>query len=194
MATDNNNHDPLRNPQVDYDRSDLSARGILLFLIGLFVVGVFIELVLWGMFHFMARSEILFAQGQQSPMAAQQPSPNQNRPSVLQNTPGVNLDVFPQPRLQTNDAGDMDHFLGAEQELLNIKQPFTDSNGAVHIPISMAMQLIAERGLPVRPNAPPPELNSETGAGNPKILNETPGPLPPGGASATAKPGAEPKQ
>jgi len=31
MATDNTNYDPLRNPQVDYDRSDLSARGILWF-------------------------------------------------------------------------------------------------------------------------------------------------------------------
>jgi hypothetical protein len=48
----------------------------------------------------------------------------------------------------------------------------------------MAMQLIAERGLPVRPKSPPPELNSQTGAGNPEILNETPGSLPAGGAGA----------
>ena len=195
MATDRNNHDPLRNPQVDYERSDLSARGILLFLIGLFVIGIFIELVLWGMFHFMARSEILFAQGQQSPMAVTSTKEAEHRQSVLQNTPGVDLQLFPQPRLQTNDAGEMSQFLVSEQKLLDLKQPFTDANGVVHIPISMAMQLIAERGLPVRPSAPPPDLNTQTGAGNPKILNEQPGPLPPGiGGGAPGKGPAEPKK
>ena len=109
MATDHNTHDPLRNPQVDYDRSDLSPKGILMFLIGLFIVGFFIELVIWGMFRFMARSEVLFAHSQQSPMAASVPkaAPTQGAESVFQNTPGVNLGNFPEPRLQTNDAGDM---------------------------------------------------------------------------------------
>lgn len=195
MATDHNNHDPLRNPQVDYDRSDLSPKGILYFLIGLFITGVFIELVIWGMFRFMAHSEILFAKGQQSPMAAQfQPPPPQKPESVLQNTPQVNLSVFPEPRLQANDAGDMDKFKVSEQNLLEVKQPFTDPSGAVHIPIDMAMQLIVERGLPTRPSAPPPELNTETGAGNPKMLNMQPGPLPPGMGSESGKPAAEPKQ
>ena len=47
-----------------------------------------------------------------------------------------------------------DRFLSSEQELLNPPQPFKDSTGAIHIPISQAMKLIEERGLPVRPNAP----------------------------------------
>ena len=68
MATNDTHYDPLRNPQVDYERSDLSARGILWFLVGLFVAGFFIELVLWGMFHFMARTEALFPQPQVNPM------------------------------------------------------------------------------------------------------------------------------
>ena len=184
MATDNSKHDPLRNPQVDYDRSDLSPSGILWFLIGLLITGVFIELVIWGMFHFMARSEILFVQGQKTPMTAQNSRDDTNSRSVLQNTPGVNLNVFPYPRLQTYDAGEMAQYLNSENELLDTKQPFMDSQGAVHIPISMAMQLIAERGLPVRPKSPPRELNSQTGAGDPEILNETPGSLPPAGAGA----------
>jgi hypothetical protein len=187
MATNHDNHDPLRNPQVDYDRSDLSPKGILLFLIGLFVVGFFIELVIWGMFRFMARSEVLFAQGQQSRMAAQQkPVPSGKDQSVLQNIPEFNLSVFPEPRLQTGDAHDMSEYLVSEQKLLNTTQPFTDPQGVVHIPISMAMQLIAERGLPVRPNSPPPELVLQ-GAGNPATQTES-GPLPPGeGGTATPK-------
>ncbi|HUI82915.1 MAG TPA: hypothetical protein VL240_01760 [Candidatus Binatia bacterium] len=187
MATDHTNFDPLRNPQVDYERADLSARGILLFLIGLFIAGVFIELVLWGMFRFMARSEALFPQGTESAIFNPQRATKENQQgSILQNTPMVNLSVFPQPRLQSNDAGEMQNFVQSEQKLLNPGQPFTDPSGAVHIPISLAMKLIEQRGLPTRPSAPP-EINTQTAAGNPKILNEVPGPLPPG--SVNARPG-----
>ena len=155
MATENSSYDPLRNPQVDFDRSDLSPRGILLFLIGLLLCGVFIELILWGMFRFMAKSEVLFPQAQANPMmSAQKQPPAPNPRSILQNAPAVNLEVFPEPRLQVNDAADMSKLLASEQELLNPPQPFKDSNGTIHIPISQAMKLIEERGLPVRANAP----------------------------------------
>jgi len=206
MATNDTHYDPLRNPQVDYERSDLSARGILLFLIGLFVAGVFIELVLWGMFHFMARSQALFPQPQLNPMMraeqAQKGQPPGGTRSVMQNAPAVNLNVFPEPRLQTNDAGEMTRFVDSENALLNVKQPFADSTGAIHIPISLAVQLIVERGLPVRPNPPPPEINTQTAAGNTKMLNMQPGPLgstagagnkPAGGAAANPA-GGEQKQ
>lgn len=167
MATENSNYDPLRNPQVDYDRTDLSPRGILLFLVGLLLCGVFLELVIWGMFRFMAKSDVLFPQPQPNPMAAAQPLPPvPGSRSVLQNAPAVNLDVFPQPRLQVNDAGDMRQFLHAEQELLNPPQPFKDSTGAIHIPIAQAMKLVEERGLPLRPNA-------VAGAGTPKQTAST---------------------
>ena len=195
MATNDTHYDPLRNPQVDYERSDLSARGILGFLIGLFVAGFFIELVLWGMFHFMARTEALFPQPQVNPMLqaeqAKKAPPAAGTRSVLQNAPAVNLNVFPEPRLQTNDAGEMRQFVDSEQALLNAKQPFADPSGAIHIPISLAMQEIVDRGLPVRPNAPPPEINTQTAAGNTKMLDMQPGPLgPAAGASVPSKPAA----
>ena len=183
MATDTN-RDPLRNPQVDYERADLSPRGILLFLIGLFIAGVFIELVIWGMFRFMARSEVLFPQPKQNPMAISQQQGA--AASKLQNTPGVNLDVFPMPRLQTNDAGEMRVYVDSERKLLDA-QPFTESNGTVHLPIALAMQLIQERGLPVRPNSPPNEdVNTQTAAGNTKMLDMQAGQLGPTGAPAIA--------
>ncbi|MGD0930640.1 MAG: hypothetical protein ABR902_08320 [Candidatus Korobacteraceae bacterium] len=191
MATNHDNYDPLRNPQVDYERADLSARGILWFLIGLFITGFFIELVLWGMFHFMARSQALFPQPPMNPMrqAQQAPPAAPGSRSVLQNTPAVNLDVFPEPRLQTYDAGEMRQYVSSEQELLNPKQPFADPSGAIHIPISQAMRLIVERGLPQRPNAPP-EINTQASAGNTKMLDMQAGPLGPAGGSTSEKPTA----
>ncbi len=164
MATENSNYDPLRNPQVDFDRTDLSPRGILLFLVGLLLCGVFVELVIWGMFRFMAKSDVLFPPPQTTPMAVAQPAPPQPASrAIFQNAPAVNLDVFPEPRLQVNDAVDMGKFLFSEEELLNPSQPFKDANGAIHIPISQAMKVIAERGLPVRPN-PSPEAAKQAGA------------------------------
>jgi CspA family cold shock protein len=161
MATENSKYDPLRNAEVDYERADLSAKGILFFLVGLLVAGIFIELVLWGMFRFMAKSEVLFPQPQPNPMmSARKLAPSAPR-SVLQNNPPVDIMVFPEPRLQTGDATDMSRFLAAEQKTLNPDQPFVDQSGVVHIPISLAMNLIVERGLPVRPNAPPPGITSQ---------------------------------
>ena len=40
----------------------------------------------------------------------------------------------------------MDRFLATEQELLDPPQPFKDTSGTIHIPISQAWTLIAERG------------------------------------------------
>jgi hypothetical protein len=170
---------PLRNPQVDYERADLSAKGILWFLFGLLVAGVFIELVIWGMFNFLARSERLFAQGTVSPVFNAQKAKTEPQPgAIMQNTPPVTLSVFPQPRLQTDDAGEMQSYLASEKKLLNAP-PFVEPSGAVHIPIDLAMKLIVERGLPTRPSAPPPEVNLQTGSGNPELLHEVPGPLAP---------------
>jgi hypothetical protein len=186
MATDHSNYDPLRNPQVDYERADLSPAGILWFLIGLFIAAVFIELVIWGMFHFMARSEALFPQGNPNPMmSAQKAAPAETPHSILQNTPPVNLSVFPEPRLQANDAGEMGQFMDSEQKLLNAPQPFTDASGTVHLPIALAMKLVEERGLPVRPSSPPDIAGQTATSGGAPVASE------PGASNG---PGAEPKQ
>ncbi len=80
---------------------------------------MFIELVIWGMFRFMAHSEVLFAQGQTHPMAAQQPPlPDESGVRPAEHARGES-GGFPEPRLQTNDAGEMNQFLNSEQEMLN---------------------------------------------------------------------------
>jgi len=164
MSTENNYGDALRNPAVDYDRTDLSARGVLLFLVGLLVAGVFIELVIWGMFRFLSHST-LFVQGTPSPMVQAVKTAPETAPGAhLQNNTGVNVRIFPTPRLQTDDVADVRNMLDAEHKILYPEQPFEDNAGNVHIPINQAMQLIVERGLPVRSNAPPPDFSQ---SGNP---------------------------
>lgn len=193
MSTNSNDGEFLRNPAVDYDRTDLSARGILLFLAGLLVAGIFIELVLWGMFRFLSHST-LFVQGNASPLVqVQKAMPETN--SILQNTGHVNTQVFPEPRLQTNDVYDMDSFLSQEHKILYPPQPFEDSSGTVHIPITQAIALIVERGLPVKPNEPPRDFNAQTEAGNPSFTqNESQTLGLPAGQSHGVKPGPNVKR
>jgi hypothetical protein len=151
MATNHDDFDLLRNPAVDYDRTDLSPRGILVFLVGLLVAGIFIELVIWGMFRFLSHSPF-FAKGNQSPMVNAQKLPPPKVEGVdFENTTGVNPSIFPEPRLQTDDVVDMRNLLTAEHKVLYPVQPFLDKSGTVHIPITDAMKLIEERGLPVKP-------------------------------------------
>jgi hypothetical protein len=196
MSINHNDGDLLRNPAVDYDRSDLSPRGILLFLAGLLVAGIFIELVIWGMFRFLSHSP-LFAQGNPSPLVQVQTVGQEKAPGAkMQNTGQVDTQVFPQPRLQTNDVVDMNDFLQRERDILYPEQPFEDSAGTVHIPINQAMSLIVERGLPVRPSAPPRDFSTQTESGNPKYTQtegQTSG-MPATGTSHGAKPGPEQKQ
>ena len=151
MATNHDEYELLKNPAVDYDRSDLSPKGILAFLVGLLTAGIFVELVLWGMFHFLSRSPF-FAKGNPSPMAVTKPMPSAKVEGVdFENAPHLNPEKFPQPRLQTNDVVDMKTLLDEEHQKLYPKEAFVDQNGTVHLPITEAMKLIAERGLPVKP-------------------------------------------
>lgn len=156
MATNHDEYDLLKNPAVDYDRTDLSPRGILVFLVGLLIAGVFVEIVMWGMFHFLARSPF-FAKGNPSPMATvQKEAPLTAEGKDFENTSNVNPTIFPEPRLQTNDVLDMDQLLQSEHKLLYTDEAFVDPNGTVHLPINEAMKLIVDRGLPVKPASAPP--------------------------------------
>src|ERR1039458_2224125 len=107
MATNHDDFDLLRNPAVDYDRTDLSPRGILVFLVGLLVAGIFIELVIWGMFRFLSHSPF-FAKGNQSPMVnAQKVKPAKVEGVDFENAAGMNPASFSEARLQTYAALDM---------------------------------------------------------------------------------------
>ena len=151
MATNHDDYDRLKNPAVDYDRTDLSARGILIFLAGLLVAAIFIEVVIGGMFHFLARSP-MFARGNPSPMVSAQKQPALTAEGKdFENTHNVNPDFFPEPRLQTNDVIDMNRYLQSEHETLYTERPFLDNSGTVHLPITEAMKIIEQRGIPVAP-------------------------------------------
>lgn len=130
------------NPEVDYDRTDMSAKAIVGFLIFLAIAGIFVHLILWGLYKRFA--------GQYK---AETPLANPIFSSTRQ-LPGDPVRTFPPPRLQPDDVADMNKFRAQEEIILNTYDWVDQQQGTVRIPIEQAMRHLAQRGLPTRPLPP----------------------------------------
>ncbi|HVZ22628.1 MAG TPA: hypothetical protein VG871_16255 [Vicinamibacterales bacterium] len=123
---------------VHRETSDVDLGGVLRFAIGLIVSGVVISgLVAWLYVYFERQ--------------AARPSPVQYplAESSMRRLP-------PEPRLQSDPRDDLENLRRAEDQVLGTYGWVDRNAGVVRIPIDRAMQLIVERGLPVRstPEAP----------------------------------------
>jgi hypothetical protein len=137
-----------------FERQDLTAQGVLGFLISLAVGGVLVYFVVWGLYQFMnarQRSQ----QPQQSPLVKQVETDTRIvSPGEIAN--------FPQPRLEQNERIEINDFRLKEEQTLNSYGWIDEKAGVVHIPIERAMQLVEQRGLPTNPKAgtvPPSAVN-----------------------------------
>lgn len=145
MAT-NHEHESgdERNPSVGYDKSDLSARGILIFFLVLAIFAVCIHLGVLGLYVGMTRIADKH-DPEMSPLAPKSITP---REGIMMNTANVDVQKFPEPRLQNDDTGDMTRFLQKETAALTV-EPWQDAEGNVHLPIDQAMKMVRAR-LPMR--------------------------------------------
>lgn len=142
----NNTHDNgnENNPSVGYDKSDLSARGILIFFLVLAIFAVAIQFGVLGLWVSMSK----IADKHDPEMSPLAPTAVTPRAGIMQNTANVNIQKFPEPRLQNDDIGDMTRFLIKETEALTA-EPWQDAQGNVHLPIDQAIEMVVTR-LPVR--------------------------------------------
>ena len=139
--------------------SDVNVRRLVQLGVVALVIGVGVSAVLYGMLVFFLSR----------PPAAQPPSAL----GLPQPTP-------PGPRLQTDPVADWDALHATEEAMLS-SYGWTDRNaGKVRIPIDRAMDLLAQRGLPVASgstrqfNSQTPNLDSSGG----REPNATPTPSP----------------
>jgi len=137
-----------------FERSDASVTGIAVFLVSLLIFVAVVGMLCYGI------GKVINAH------MNNEDGPNSkwtktvdvrqlgNMPSSpeLQNKVAEITQTFPTPRLLTDD-GDQDVAdLHAREDLLLNNYSWVDqSKGTVRIPIAQAMQLIAQRGLPVAP-------------------------------------------
>jgi hypothetical protein len=118
---------------VHHETSDANVNGVFTFGLGLMVTGIIILFLVWLLFGYFATREA--GSGvREFPLAADQ----QNR-------------LPPEPRLQTTPREDLINLRTAEDAILNTYGWVDKTGGVARIPISEAMKLTVERGLPARP-------------------------------------------
>jgi hypothetical protein len=138
-------------PETNYDRSDLSTRGIVYFLIALATTVLVIHLISWGMVRYFAGSRVVPTPRNAAVVTPFSQAGPRGNPVLL----------FPAPRLQADPVADLNKFRAATEEQLN-------TSGPGHIPIEQAMEAVAKNGLPVRPQpALPPRARFGSGDGTP---------------------------
>jgi len=141
MAT-NHGHGANAGHGVEYDKTDLGAKEILIFFIvlGVFAIAMHLgALALYaGMLRFAAHHE-----AETSPLAPQTYTP---RDEILTNTANVNIEQFGPPRLEGSFGGaaSMAKMALRESKALTAA-PWQDQNGNVHLPIALAMRAVLPR-------------------------------------------------
>jgi len=150
-----------------HEESDISVRGIVLFLISLAISGFAAFLIVFAFFRVLQhydrahqpqmstveqqlneQREPVAISSAKTPLPAEQPE--SVRPVPDDYSRGK-IDrrlarVFPGPRLQYDDVYDMNLFRSTENNWL--ASAGRNPDGSVHIPINQAMDLLVQRGLP----------------------------------------------
>ena len=117
-----------------HERSDMSIRPVVMFGVGLFVLMGVTLLAMGGVFRFFS--------GRQ---------PTSDRPASSVASTRV---LPPEPRLQVDPSHDLAEIRAAEDAVLKGYGWVDRKAGVVRIPVDRAMELLVERGLPVRAKAP----------------------------------------
>ena len=163
-------HDMHQYEDADFEREDLGAKPILLTLAGIAIGILVIYFVVHGIYRVMSHYD-----------ETHQPVVSPLKPAVQGDTRvGTKADVekFPEPRLEEDERGELkDVRLGEEDKLYSYGW-VDEKAGVVRIPIDRAMELIAQRGLPTRP---------QTGTTPPSIVNTVKQAASQSDNSATAK-------
>jgi hypothetical protein len=129
-----------------FEYQDLKAAGILYFLLTIGVVTVLCMFGLKGLYNYLDARE-----------KASQPPVNPLVTNVPTDTrhiaPGYPQSVFPSPRLEVDERGQLNGIRLNEEQTLYSYGWVDEKAGTVRIPIDRAMGLLVQRGLPVRPQA-----------------------------------------
>jgi hypothetical protein len=137
-----------------YEATDVGVPGIIWFLTSLAIFVAVTGVLCWGIGK-VINSELNREDGPNTKWTKavdlRELGNLPNNPE-LQNKVAVLAHGFPSPRVQTDDGNEDTAELHGREDLLLNYYSWTDrSKGKVRIPIERAMELIAQRGLPVAP-------------------------------------------
>jgi len=149
MSEDRITNQPTPNPinHDGFEHEDLSSSGVFYFLAGLGLFGLLIYLIGFGMYRFLDN----YARAHQPPL-----SPMATPQADTRTVTHENVQTFPQPRLEENERAQLRPFIEDQDQKLATYDWVDKDSGTVRIPIDRAMELIVQRGLPVRPEGASP--------------------------------------
>jgi hypothetical protein len=158
MSTHNHEPEDHKPEEIDasagYEQSDVRVTGIIVFLTALAIFVTVIAILSYGI------GKVINARmnKEDGPNTRWTQTVNIRELGNLPNNPEMQHKVaeltqsFPTPRLQTDDGNqDVVELHQREDLLLGNYSRIDGSQGKVRIPIERAMELIAQRGLPVAP-------------------------------------------
>ena len=157
-----NEHPNARSNGEGYEHQDLSPVGVFYFMAGLAVVTLIVYFSLTVAYHVLTKKDREH-QAPVNPMAVKtNTDPRTMKPGQMQ----TQLEhTFPKPVLEPNEGGELGTDVRDQDDVLASYDWVDQENGVVRIPIDKAMDLLAQRGLPVRPegNVPPSAEKNEKG-------------------------------
>lgn len=125
-----------------FEHEDLRPSGPYYFLAGLALLGLVIYFLMFGMYRFLDS----YAKEHQPPLSPMATPQADTRTVTHEDTQS-----FPQPRLEEDERTQLRRFIEDQYRKLATYDWVDKDKGTVRIPIDRAMELIVERGLPVRP-------------------------------------------
>ena len=126
-----------------YEHQDLRAAGILYFLLTLVVVTILCMFGLKGLYAFLDHRERA-TQSAVNPLVKNVPEDTRHI------SHGYPQTAFPSPRLEEDERGQLNGIRLQQDDELYSYGWVDEKAGVVRIPIEHAMDLLAQRGLPVR--------------------------------------------
>ena len=146
-------HKPENAANGGYERQDLQTAAIVYFLLGLVVITILIVFALNGLYRYLDAREKA-SPSAVSPLATNVPSDTRNIPRDYPQS------TFPNPKLEEDERGQLNGIRLTEEQTLNSYGWVDQTAGTVRVPIERAMDLLAQRGLPVRPQGTGTEVTA----------------------------------
>jgi hypothetical protein len=141
-------HNPK--PPGDYERRDIRIADVVYFLIGLAIAVVFVYLIAKGVFSYLDK-HFETEQPPASPLVSAAPRDTRRIPPQFGNNYEKYLQQdFPAPQLEIDERTELNDIRLREEDILSTYGWVDQKSGVVRIPIDRAMDLLVERGLPVR--------------------------------------------
>jgi len=130
----------------DFERRDIGISPVLYFLVALAFFGVIIHFLVAGLYRVLEKQ----SDAQQlpvSPLITNAPKDTRHLNADYRDYLKQN---FPSPQLEVDERGQLDSIRVNEEQTLSTYDWIDQKAGTVRIPIDRAMDLIAQRGFPVR--------------------------------------------